>query len=94
MKSRVMPKARKGGAETAFRAAFERLKQGSPWRIPNGSRISQNNVAREAGVEPSTFRKDRYPDLAEEVMQWIKVHQKLPTKNSTNRPLTQRTKGA
>lgn len=57
-------------AEDLFRLAFERLKVNQPERLPKGSAVSQNNVAREAGCDPSALRKSRYPSLIAEVQHW------------------------
>lgn len=64
-----------GRAESAFREAFERLKCGSPERLPLGVPVSQNNVAKEAGCDPSALRKTRYPGLIREIQQWIQEHE-------------------
>jgi len=57
-----------------FRDAFERLKLGIPEVLPKGSQISQNNVAREAGSDPSALRKSRYPILIMEIQEWVNTH--------------------
>ncbi|MFC4339220.1 hypothetical protein [Cupriavidus numazuensis] len=59
-------------AEKSFREAFERLKLGIPERLPPGSKISQNNVAREAGCDASALKKARFPSLIAEIQQWNK----------------------
>lgn len=48
-------------------AAFDRLKSGQPTVLPPGSLVSQNNVAREAGVPPAHFKKSRFGPLIAEV---------------------------
>lgn len=58
-------------AEYGFRQAFMRLKQGKPERLPKGTPVSQNNVAKEAGRDPSALRKSRYPGLVEEIQRWL-----------------------
>lgn len=63
-----------GRAERQFREAFERLKLGKPKRLPKGVRMSQNNVAKEAGILPSALRPTRYPELCLEISQWIEQH--------------------
>jgi hypothetical protein len=63
-----------GKAEKTFREAFERLKLGRTERVPKCTAISQNNVAKEAGCDPSALRKSRYPVLINEIQQWIKQH--------------------
>ncbi|KQZ79536.1 hypothetical protein ASD55_02220 [Rhodanobacter sp. Root561] len=59
------------GAEQAFREAFERLKRGKPMRLVKGAPVSQNNVAKEAGRDPSALRKSRYPTLIDDIQRWI-----------------------
>lgn len=60
-------------AEQRFRAAFERLREGRPERLPKGTVVSQNNVAREAGVDPSALRKARYPTLIREIQALVEI---------------------
>lgn len=57
-------------AEKNFRSAFDRLKSGKTERLPAGSRFSQNNIAREAGCDPSALKKSRYPALILEIQSW------------------------
>ncbi|MCL6270759.1 hypothetical protein M3P05_12575 [Sansalvadorimonas sp. 2012CJ34-2] len=66
-----------GRAEAMFREAFERLKKNTPNRLPKGTFVSQNNVAKEAGVDPSALRSVRYPDLSAEIKQWVRAHPKV-----------------
>lgn len=69
-----------GKAESAFRAAFERLKINRPIRVPKGTIITQNNIAREAGVDPSALKKTRFPLLIEEIQCWLNLNkQQKPT---------------
>lgn len=67
----LTPPQKTGRAEAAFKAAFERLKLGKPLRLPHGSPVSQNNVAKEAGTDPSALKKSRYPELISEIQHWI-----------------------
>ncbi len=60
-----------GDAERGFREAFSRLKQGLPQLLPKGAPVTQNNVAREAGRDPTALRKTRYPELVREIQQWV-----------------------
>lgn len=62
-----MPKS----AEANFRAAFERLKTGMPKVLPSGTLVSQNNVAKEAGCDPSALRKARFPGLVEDIQAYL-----------------------
>lgn len=54
-------------AEKRFRAAFDRLKKGKPEVIPEGSEVTQNNVSREAGCNPTALKKNRFPMIVEEI---------------------------
>lgn len=60
-----------GQAERAFREAFYRLKSDRTQILPPGAIVSQNNVAREAGTDPSALRKSRYPELINEIQNWV-----------------------
>jgi hypothetical protein len=60
-----------GTADHHFRAAFERLKLGATVNLPKGSAVSQNNVAKEAGRDPSALRKSRHPELIQEIQRWV-----------------------
>lgn len=63
--------ANKSKAELHFYEAFLRLKENKPKILPKGTKVSQNNVAKEAGVDPSALRKSRYPELINEIQQWL-----------------------
>lgn len=64
----------KGRAESAFREAFDRLKRGKPDILPKDTPVSQNNVAKEAGCDPSALKKSRFPSFIEEIQRWIAEH--------------------
>ena len=70
-----------GRAEQAFWDAFERLKKGKPRLLPKGTKVTQNNVAREAGVDPSALRKSRFPNLVAAIQQWIEENPAHPTRS-------------
>lgn len=92
-----MSSTNKSSAEQEFRAAFARLKKGETSRIPQGSAVTQNNVAREAGRDPSALKKDRYPLLILEIQAYTasKSEQKKSTKRNTdNRARTEKQKVA
>lgn len=61
-------------AEQRFRAAFERLKGGESQLLPINAPVSQNNVAKEAGTDPSALKKSRYPALIREIQAWIEIN--------------------
>jgi hypothetical protein len=61
-------------AEDNFREAFERLKAGTPRTLPLGTPVSQNNVAKEAGCDPSALRKARFPSLVAEIQNYLASH--------------------
>jgi hypothetical protein len=65
----MLPKTE--SAEQRFRSAFERLKEGEPILLPKGTEVSQNNVAKEAGADPSALRKSRYPALIRDIQAWV-----------------------
>lgn len=64
----------RSSAETAYRAAFERLKQDKPDRLPKGTVVSQNNVAKEAGCDPSALKKSRFPSLIADIQRHVTEH--------------------
>lgn len=61
-------------AEANFRRAFERLKAGAPKVLPRGTPVSQNNVAKEAGCDPSALRRSRLPGLVAEIQAYVATH--------------------
>lgn len=79
-----------GRAETMFREAFIRLKKNKPDRLPKDSPVSQNNVAKEAGVDPSALRSSRFPELSAEIKRWVQAHPKDGTKNKRQVALAER----
>ena len=88
----------KKNAEDQFRNAFERIKLGTTEILPKGTRVSQNNVAKEAGRDPSALRKTRYPLLIIEIQDHININknetltserQKLIKRKQKNRDLKQ-----
>lgn len=58
-------------AADQYQAAFERLKANKPTRLAKGTLVSQNNVAREAGSDPSALRKSRFPTLIAEIQRYV-----------------------
>lgn len=60
-------------ANEQYRAAFERLKNNKPERLPKGSPVSQNNVAKEAGCDPSALKKKRFPLLIAEIQKYVEL---------------------
>ncbi len=61
-------------AEANFREAFERLKAARPNVLLPGTPVSQNNVSREAGCDPSALRKSRFPAIVEEIQAYVSTH--------------------
>lgn len=61
-------------AEQRFRSAFERLKADEPQLLPRGTPASQNNVAKEAGTDPTALKKVRYPALIREIQAWVEIN--------------------
>lgn len=60
-------------AEQRFRQAFERLKADDPKLLAQGTPVSQNNVAKEAGCDPSALRKSRFPSLIREIQAYVEL---------------------
>lgn len=61
-------------AEERFRQAFERLKAGEPKVLQRGTPVTQNNVAREAGCDPSALKKARFPTLVRAIQAYVELH--------------------
>lgn len=82
-------------AEQMFRESFERLKRNSPDILPKDTPVTQNNVAREAGRDPSALKKDRYPILVLEIQAYLtsqKERQSGTKKSTDNRSRTDKQK--
>lgn len=79
-------------AEQELRTAFERLKAGTPTVVPKGTPITQNNVAREAGKDPSAFKKSRYASLIAEIQAHGAAFQSGPAKSARQTTLKKRKK--
>ncbi|CAN7336744.1 hypothetical protein [Polaromonas sp. LjRoot131] len=74
MSSKPTKGAGKQSAEVAFRNAYERLKTGRPIVLPKNTPVSQNNVAKEAGVDPTALKKSRFPSLISEIQHYVAEH--------------------
>lgn len=71
-------------AEQRFRQAFERLKANAPKVLKVGTPVSQNNVAKEAGCDPSALRKSRFPTLVREIQAYLEINRdETPSKRQT-----------
>lgn len=60
-------------AEQRFRQAFDRLKADEPKVLKRGAPVSQNNVAKEAGCDPTALRKTRFPALVREIQAYVEL---------------------
>ena len=81
-----------GRAEAAFRSAFERLRTNKPNLMSKGTQVTQNNVAREAGLDPSALKKDRFPHLVAEIQAWVENSAKTTTRSPRQTVIAQRTR--
>ncbi|NEX63448.1 hypothetical protein [Noviherbaspirillum galbum] len=89
-------------AEERFRQAFERLKADAPKVLTPGTPVTQNNVAREAGCDPSALKKARFPALIREIQAYSEIHQanvesaaqKTKKRRTANRSIQQRMEDA
>ena len=87
-----------GSAEANYRDAFMRLKNNTPLRLTKGAKASQNNVAKEAGCDPSALRKSRFPTLIKEIQDHnhpaqlakTSARQKASKQRDVNRSLKER----
>lgn len=79
-------------AEQRFREAFERLKLGIPQVLPKGTHVSQNNVAKEAGCDPSALRKSRFPLLVIAIQEWVEANKGEQQPSERQRLIKQRRK--
>mgnify|MGYP003609266311 FL=1 len=93
MSSKAIEPRKVSKAELKFREAFERLKVGKPDNMPKGTPLSQNNVAKEAGVDPSALRRARFPELVADIQAWIESHKdEVPQKSPRQMMLAQRSR--
>lgn len=76
-----------GDAEKLFQDAFGRLKLDKPIRLPRGTPVSQNNVAKEAARDPSALRKSRYPRLIRAIQKWIEDNGNAPRNRASSASL-------
>lgn len=92
-------KAKQLSALDQYRASFERLKMNNPQRLPKGTTVSQNNVAKEAGTDPSALKKSRFPLLIDEIQRYVSAQsdrkpvsarQKILSTRKANRSLQER----
>ena len=77
--------ARRSAADQ-YRDAFERLKLNRPQLLPKGTPVTQNNVAKEAGSDPSALKKSRFPSLIAEIKTYVDQHaeERPPSLNQVN----------
>ena len=77
--------ARRNAADQ-YRDAFERLKLNRPQVLPKGTPVTQNNVAKEAGSDPSALKKSRFPSLIAEIKTYVEQHaeERPPSLNQVN----------
>lgn len=54
--------------------------------------MSQNNVAKEAGCDPSALRKSRFPLLVLDIQEWVEAHKGEQPPTERQRLLKQRGK--
>lgn len=81
-----------GRAEAAFRSAFERLRTNKPNLMSKGTQVTQNNVAREAGLDPSALKKARFPHLVAEIQAWVENSAETTTRSQRQTVIAQRTR--
>lgn len=72
-------------AEQKFRQSFQRLKDGRAIILSSDAAVTQNNVAREAGLDPTALKKARFPDLVMEIQAWVSEAQAALPKAQTKK---------
>lgn len=92
MTSSIEPSDSENTAEKRFRNAFERLKLDIPEVLPKGTPVSQNNVAKEAGCDPSALRKSRFPTLISEIQHWVASHHQEEKQSSARQQILKQRK--
>ncbi|RBA24356.1 hypothetical protein [Herminiimonas fonticola] len=75
-----------------YRAAFMRLKMNTPQRLPKGTIVSQNNVAKEAGTDPSALKKSRFPLFIDEIQRYVSVQSDKKPVSARQKTLSTRKK--
>ena len=77
--------ARRSAADQ-YRDAFDRLRLNRPQLLPKGTPVTQNNVAKEAGSDPSALKKSRFPSLIAEIKTYVEQHaeKRPPSLNQVN----------
>jgi hypothetical protein len=78
-------------SEKEFHEAFLRLIAKKTVLLPKGASVSQNNVAREAGCDPSALRKSRYPALIDEIKSYLR---EVVDRNDSNLTINPRKKNS
>jgi len=76
VKNNSIIRSKRISAAEQYRAAFERLKNNKPERLPKGTLVSQNNIAKEAGSDPSALKKTRFPLLIAEIQMYVESYSK------------------
>lgn len=87
MPYKIIEERKLSKAETKFREAFGRLKINKPELLPKGTSLSQNNIAKEAGVDPSALRRSRYPELVQEIQTWLENNKDIQGQSRSPRQL-------
>lgn len=71
--------------ESELRASFERLKADEPKTLPKSTLVTLSNVAKEAGMLPTSLRSDRYPKLHREIVAYAEVNTPVVKKGNTRK---------
>lgn len=68
--------------EEEFFEAKERIMKNKPIRVPKHTKLSLDAVALEAGRSKGAIRKNRYPNLYDEIISQMEKHEELPIEAS------------
>jgi len=60
--------------EVELRAAFDRLKNDEAINVDRLTQVTLANVAKEAGMNPNSLRRERYPELHAEIQSYVELN--------------------
>lgn len=76
---------RQKSVEFQLRKAFGRLKNDEPNILVKGTFVTLSNVAKEAGMNPTSFRRERYPELHSEIKAYAEINAPPADKEKTRK---------
>lgn len=86
------PDANDGPAAKMYLEAFRRLATDTPLNLGKGTVVSQNNVAKEAGKDPSALKLNRYPGVIRKIQTYLELTNVDEVKNRARKAKIQKGK--